>query len=65
MDGLVGVCLFDFVEEDLGSVDGGGGGWDACYEDLDAVVLEDGGDSAPVGYFEGCDGGANCDRVEA
>ena len=65
VDRLVRVCLFYFVEENLGSVDWGGGGGYACDEDLDAMLLEDRGDSAPVGYLKGRDGGAYCDGVEA
>lgn len=65
MYGLIGVCLFDFVEEDFSSVDWGGCSGHASDEDLDTVVLEDGGDAAPVRHFEGHDGGANSDGVEA
>lgn len=65
MDGTTGVDFRDFCLEDLCAVDGAACCWHAGDEDLGAVFLEDFFDAAPVGYLEGCDGGANCDGIEA
>lgn len=59
-----GIDLGYFLFEDLGSVDGAAGRWDACYQDLSAIGFENLLDPPPMGDLDGCDGGANGDRIK-
>lgn len=59
-----GIDLGYFLFEDLGSVDGAAGCWNACDQDLSATGFEDLLDPPPMGDLDGCDGGANGNRIE-
>lgn len=65
VDFSVGVDLGNALLEDLGAVDGTGGGGDAVDEDFDAAGFEDFFDAAPGGDLERGDGGPEGNGVEA